>query len=97
MTLKDRDEESAIKEKRIVQIGECHFQSIFSMERPRDYAQVLQDIPQLVTAEIHNALVRTPMIEEVEVVAFNLGTLKAPGRDNLPGLFYQKILGHHKR
>ena len=35
-------------------------------------------------------LLRSLTLEEMRRVVFSLGTLRAPGPDSLPGIFYQK-------
>lgn len=66
-----------------------YFSQLYTTSGPRPYAQILEQCPQMIDAEMNAALLAQPTLEEVQVATFQLGASKAPGPDGLSGLFYQ--------
>lgn len=58
---------------------------------PRNFDPVLQQCPNIVTAEMNQTLNAEITTEEVHNAVFQMGPLKAPGSDGLNGQYYQ----HH--
>lgn len=58
---------------------------------PWNFDAVLQQCPNIVTAEMNQTLNAEITMEEVHNAVFQMGPLKAPGSDGLNGQFYQ----HH--
>ena len=71
-----------------------YFNHIYQgIQHDREYWEELSTIRNLIphiTNEQQINLTKPVTIEEVKLVAFQMGSLKAPGPDGIPALFYQK-------
>ncbi|KAH7859866.1 hypothetical protein Vadar_006435 [Vaccinium darrowii] len=75
--------------KDIAGVVKRYFQELYSMPPTRDLDAVIDLIDPSISAECNMYLTRSISKEEVQQAVFRLGTLKAPGSDGFPGLFYQ--------
>ncbi|KAI5336490.1 hypothetical protein L3X38_015758 [Prunus dulcis] len=67
-----------------------YFRNLFKTVGPRDWSKVLLCTPSIVSADMNDSLTRPLSLDEVQAAAAQLGSLKAPGPDGFPGLFYQR-------
>jgi hypothetical protein len=67
------------------------FKDLFSTSGPRNYEAFLSPFESKVTHEMNVDLMKPITIEEVENAVQDLGSLKSPGPDGFPGLFYSKF------
>lgn len=72
---------------------ENYFKNLFSTKGPRDWAEVLQHVPQLISHEQNLNLIAVPSPEEIYIAAKEMGASKSPSPDGFPGLFYHKYWG----
>ena len=66
-----------------------HFQQIYTSSNTQGIDDCLQFIPCYVSEEANADLWRPVTNEEIKKAGFFLGSLKAPGGDDLNGLFFQ--------
>ena len=62
---------------------------MFTSNRPDHLEEVIDVIPEVVTAEMNASLTSEFTALEVEVALKQMAPLKAPGPDSMPPLFYQ--------
>ena len=67
-----------------------YYNSLFNTANPCQVEQVVDCIPQVVSAEMNNLLITEFTPDEVTTALKQMGLLKAPGPDGLPPLFYQR-------
>ncbi|KAA3488882.1 reverse transcriptase [Gossypium australe] len=67
-----------------------YFASLFSSERVADPEKVLEGIEDCVSQEINEALQSPFKEDEVRTALKGMGSMKAPGPDGFPTLFFQK-------
>lgn len=70
-----------------------YFSSLYQDEGPRELSSALAHVSPLITEDVNEALLKTVGDFEIKTAVFQLGTLKAPGSDGYPGLFFQKFWG----
>ena len=88
-----QEEKSWVTEKnQINEVIQQHFSNLNCSEGARDYGKVLQEIPRMVSEDMNCKLMKQPGSEEVKAAVFQLGALKAPGRNIL-----SQVLGYCKR
>ncbi|VVA24941.1 PREDICTED: reverse mRNAase [Prunus dulcis] len=67
-----------------------YFVNLFKSSGPRNWNGIMDHIPQLVNNDMNGELMRPFSLEEVKDAIFQIGSLKAPGPDGFPAMFYQK-------
>lgn len=67
-----------------------HFEKVYQSEGTEGMMECIAKIPKVITDAQNGRLMATVSNEEIKVVVFSMGSLKAPGPDGLNGLFYQK-------
>lgn len=87
--LRDENQQWVRDPDQIKQMISAYYYQLYSTSGPRHYAQILEQCPQLVDADMNANLLAQPTLEEVRVATFQLGASKAPGTDGLNGLFYR--------
>lgn len=97
LRLKNEQDEWISHPKGISAIIRNHFSDIFSDPiHSCNFDNVLRSTSNKISAEQNVRLCRGICIEEIKSAVFELGSLKAPGPDGFPGLFYQKYWDHVK-
>lgn len=66
------------------------FTTLFKARDPRDFEEALSLVPLSVTDRMNEDLLQPLVDGEIKRATFQLGSLKAPGPDGFPGLFYHK-------
>jgi len=64
------------------------YQDLFKFANPNSLAEVLEVIPHVVTNYMNEKLIIDITIEEVETALKQMASLKSPGPDAMPPLFY---------
>ncbi|XP_008245663.1 PREDICTED: uncharacterized protein LOC103343804 [Prunus mume] len=90
LKIKNEHGEWLSREKRVHEEFYNYFTNLFSSDGPRDWGNILDAIPQLVSPEINRNLVAPFLEMEIQEAVDQLGALKAPGPDGFPALFYQR-------
>ncbi|KAF7149419.1 hypothetical protein RHSIM_Rhsim03G0083500 [Rhododendron simsii] len=85
MRLKDKGGIWKSEPKEIAGIIKLHFQELYEGPPERDFDDIISLIDPLVSTECNARLVREVTKEEVKIVVFDLGPLRAPGSDGFPG------------
>lgn len=67
---------------------ERYFLDLFTTSGPREWGSVLDCLSTRVNVEMNETLTRPVTVEEVQMAALQMGTLKAPGPDEFQGVFY---------
>ncbi|XP_060964152.1 uncharacterized protein LOC115722573 [Cannabis sativa] len=88
----DDNQQWKTKEKDVEDIAISYFQQLFTKKNNGiDIADVLRRCVPNRLSSAENALLMEPFTsEEVKMAMFQIHPLKAPGKDGLPGLFFQK-------
>lgn len=68
-----------------------YFTQIFSSDKPGDFAEILQGIPQTVTAAMNRKLIRPVTDQEISQAVFSMHPNKSPGPDGMSPAFFQKF------
>ncbi|KAL4351327.1 hypothetical protein GQ457_06G004380 [Hibiscus cannabinus] len=76
-------------DKDIAQLFQEHFKGVYTKALSIDFDSISDIIPRVVTEEMNRELCRRVTREEVKEAIFNMGSLKAPGPDGFPGVFYR--------
>lgn len=79
------------EEKEKMVIATEYFKEIFSSSNPDCIDEVLGCVNRCVTDDMNSILTKEFNSEEVHVAVKQIGSLKAPGPDGLPALFYQRF------
>ncbi|PRQ24517.1 putative RNA-directed DNA polymerase [Rosa chinensis] len=66
-----------------------YYKQLFTTAGPQNLSDILLLVDLVVTASMNRSLLAAVSLEEVKQAIFGLGSLKAPGPDGFPGLFYQ--------
>ena len=64
------------------------YENLFAGSGPRNFDSVLSYVKPVVSEDDNVCLMAPVKEEEIKEVAFELGSLKAPGPDGFPGIFY---------
>lgn len=67
-----------------------HFSNIFSSNGVRNFTSLIDHVPTLIDDNMNRRLVRQVSDSEIWKAVEQLRTLKAPGKDGFPGLFFHK-------
>lgn len=62
---------------------------MFSRSGNRDFSEALSVIDSCITVEMNSIMVRAVTDDEIKSAAFQLGSIKSPGQDGYPGIFFQ--------
>ncbi|KAG5533573.1 hypothetical protein RHGRI_027682 [Rhododendron griersonianum] len=89
MRLKDSSGVWKSEHKEIAEIIKLHFQDLYRGPPSRNLENMVSLVDHVITEDWNAKLTRAVTREEVQLAAFQLGPLKAPGSDGFPGLFYQ--------
>lgn len=89
MRLKDSNGVWRSEQKDISGIIKLHFQEVYTGPPSRDFEDIISLVDQVISPEWNAQLTKAITREEVQLAAFQLGPLKAPGSDGFPGIFYQ--------
>lgn len=89
MRLKDSSGVWRTDQKEIAEIIKGHFQELYKSPPSRDFGDLISLVEPVILEDWNAKLTREVTKEEVQLAAFQLGALKAPGSDGFPGLFYQ--------
>ena len=65
------------------------YKTLFTSEEPSNFKEVIDTIPHVVTIEMNVKLEADFTIKEVEIALKQMASLKTPGSDGMPPLFYQ--------
>ncbi|KAF7131586.1 hypothetical protein RHSIM_Rhsim09G0090800 [Rhododendron simsii] len=96
MRLKDSLGTWRTDQKEIAEVIKDHFQKLYMAPPNRDFGDLVSLIDPVISEDWNTKLTREVTKEEVQLVVFQMGALKAAGSDGFPGLFYQSywdILG----
>lgn len=66
-----------------------YFHSLFLSNESRNMENALSVVGNSISPVMNLDLTREFSVDEIELAAFQLGALKAPGPDGYPGFFYQ--------
>ncbi|XP_071912962.1 uncharacterized protein [Coffea arabica] len=80
-----KDEEETCQE--IVE----YFQHIYTSERPEEFSEILEGIPQTITDEMNMKLTRKVTEQEISQAVFSMHPNKSPGPDGMSPVFFQKF------
>jgi len=69
-------------------LTQTYFKQLYLSTGFRDYAPIIAQCPQVITADMNTSLTAIVTREEVMQAAFQLGANKAPGPDGFNGLFF---------
>ena len=70
---------------------EGYFRGLFTSSNPQLFDTVLEGIPQVITRQMNQRLVRPVSEEEVRKAVFSLHPNKAPGPDGMTPIFFQQF------
>lgn len=70
---------------------EKFFSNLFTSVGTRDFSNALNVVGPVITEEQNVYLSSTFSVEEINVAAHQVGSLKAPGPDGFPGMFYHSF------
>lgn len=92
--LKDKDGVWRTEPKEIASLIKGHFQELYKPPPPppppvQDFNDLVSLIDPVISLTSNERLVREISYDEVKLVAFQLGPLKAPGLDGFSGVFFQ--------
>ena len=65
------------------------YQDLFTTSGPDSFEEILEQIPQVVSAYMNQELTREFMAKEIEIALKQMAPLKSPGPNAMPPLFYQ--------
>jgi hypothetical protein len=66
-----------------------HFKEIYKSANPQFPHELEGLIENVISTEENENLCRVPSAEEIRTIVFEMHSLKAPGPDGFPGLFYR--------
>ena len=66
-----------------------YYANLFMTSNPRNLERILEGVQPVVIEDIRAALARPFIVEEVECAIKDMASLKVPGPDGMPPLFYQ--------
>ncbi|KAH1074659.1 hypothetical protein J1N35_026987 [Gossypium stocksii] len=72
------------------EVARSYFQKLFSTEHNGSYDYILSGIDRCISDEDNMLLTAECTKEEIQKAVSEMGSMKAPGEDGIPGLFYQK-------
>ncbi|OMO70992.1 reverse transcriptase [Corchorus capsularis] len=78
------------KEDQVIRSFADYYDTLFRTDGRRDWGDILDCVPQLVTREMNEELVKEISNDEIRDAVFQLGAYKAPGPDGFSGIFYQR-------
>lgn len=76
---------------------EENFKTLLQTSNPIIPDDLEQLISPIITEEDNQLLNKIPTIAEIENIVKSMNSLKSPGPDGMPALFYKKILEYNKR
>lgn len=65
------------------------YQQLFTSSEPKNFEEILEQIPTMVTDDMNKELLNKFIAEEVKDTLKQMTPLKSPGPDGMPSLFYQ--------
>ena len=69
------------------------YQGLFTTTNLISFDDILEQIPHVVTEEMNSDLMGDFTTQEVEVALKQMAPFKSPGPDNMPPIFFIKIIG----
>ena len=69
-----------------------YYKNLFLSSRPMEVEEVVLSIKPVVTEDMNNCLIRPLSREEIECALNQMASLKAPGPDGMPPIFFPEIL-----
>ena len=87
--LRNKNGEWVDGEDQIAQLFIDYYSELFTTSNPSHLAEVLENIPQVVSDSMNADLVKPFVKQEVDVALKQMAPLKAPGLDGMPPIFYQ--------
>ncbi|KAF7143420.1 hypothetical protein RHSIM_Rhsim05G0112800 [Rhododendron simsii] len=88
--LKDENDEWQTDPDLIANTIQSHFTKLYAAPPNREFEDILSLVDPIGTEEVNAALTKSVSLEEVQKAVFQMGSLKAPGSDGFPSIFYQK-------